>query len=190
MMARVRCFMAVEMDDPEVLEEIRDAQKAIDGVGADLKLVEPENIHITIRFLGTVPSVMVERVGEEMNGVKFKPFDIEFRGMGAFPSLGRVRVIWVGMGRGQAELRDITGQLEPRLRRLGFPPDRRGFSPHVTIARVRSGRNIDRLRDVLTEMRYRSFGTMRAEALRLKKSVLTPDGPIYSTIREVEAVEP
>lgn len=190
MMERVRCFVAVEIDDTTVLEEILEAQRAIGGVGADLKLVEPENIHITMRFLGAIPTIMVERVSEEMDGVRFAPFDVEFRGLGAFPGLGRMRVLWVGLGRGQAELRDIFGQLEPRLRRLGFPPDRRGFSPHATIARVRSGRNKERLREVLMEMKYRGFGTMRAEALRLKRSVLTPEGPIYSTIHEVRAVEP
>jgi len=84
-------------------------------------------------------------------------------------------------------LRSIFNQLEPSLRSLGFAPDPKGFSPHLTIARVKSGRNKAELAKLLNENADYEFGIVRAECLKLKKSDLTPKGPIYSTIREVKA---
>ncbi len=184
---RIRCFIAVDIDDMVVLDRIIGAQAAIAEAGADLKLVEPENIHVTVRFLGEIPGAMVDKVREEMDRLRFAPFTVEFKGLGAFPNLRRVNVVWVGMARGEAELRGIFNQLELGLRRIGLPPDNRGFSPHLTIARVRSGRNMDNLLKVLVKMRGAEFGKFSAEALKLKRSVLTPTGPVYSTIHEAKA---
>jgi 2'-5' RNA ligase len=81
-------------------------------------------------------------------------------------------------------MRSIFSQLEPRLRELGFAPDSKGFSPHLTIARVRSGRNKAELVKSISENTSSKFGIIRAECLRLKRSNLTPRGPVYSTLKE------
>jgi 2'-5' RNA ligase len=94
-------------------------------------------------------------------------------------------VIWVGVTRGQEQLVDIFRQLEPKLRQIGLPPDSKGFSPHMTVARVRSGVNKDALAQCVESMRETQFGKMPVRAVRLKKSTLTPRGPIYTTIHEV-----
>jgi len=151
--------------------------------------VEPQNIHITLRFLGDVTSSMVDRISQEMQSLTFKPFDVEIRGIGAFPNLRYTKVIWAGIREGGEELGKIFDQLEPRLRLLGFAPDLKGFNPHLTIARVRGGRNKSELIRSVTEMDAFEFGNVRAESLRLKKSVLTPQGPIYSLLKEVHALE-
>jgi 2'-5' RNA ligase len=155
------------------------------NTGADLKLVKPQNIHLTVRFLGNVSLPMVDAVHEEMKQISFASFEIELRGLGVFPRLSRPRVVWTGIKKGADQLVNIFEQLEPRLRGLGFKPDTKGFSPHLTIARVRSGRNKVQLAKVLREVEDYDFGAVKAECLRLKKSVLTPRGPIYSTLREV-----
>jgi len=98
--------------------------------------------------------------------------------------------VWVGIRKGAEEIRDIFKQIEPRLRGLGFPPDSKGFSPHITIARVRSNRNIAGLSSLLNKLSDESFGTIEVNAVRLKRSVLMPRGPIYSTLREVTANKP
>jgi 2'-5' RNA ligase len=92
--------------------------------------------------------------------------------------------LWVGIREGADKLRDIFNQLEPHLQSLGFRADSRGFSPHLTIARVRSGRNKGELAKLVNENLNYEFGTVRAECLRLKRSDLTPKGPIYSTLKE------
>jgi len=184
---RIRSFIAVDMDEASVISRLVEAQKALRNLGADLKLVEPENIHATVRFLGEVPAATVELVKEQMNQVRFSPFEAEFVGLGAFPSVGRINVVWVGMRKGHGEISQIFEQLEPKLRQIGFAPDRKGFSPHVTIARVKTGRKGEELARFVDEMRDTPFGIVHVEELRLKKSVLTPKGPVYSTIHAVRA---
>jgi len=181
----VRSFIAVDIDNETILNNILEARNSLTETGADLKLVEPENIHITLRFLGEIPVDMIERVYEGMRQVDLKPFEIEFKGLGAFPDLRRLRVIWVGITKGREELESVFNQLEPKLRSMGFQADRKGFSPHVTIARVRSARNKARLADLISTMRDREFGILKANGVKLKKSTLTPKGPIYSTLHEV-----
>ena len=182
---RIRGFIAVDMDEASVISRLVEAQRALRDLGADLKLVEPENIHATVRFLGEVPAATIELVKEQMNEIKFNPFDAEFVGLGAFPNLRRVNVVWVGMRKGHQEISRIFDQLEPRLRQIGFAPDSKGFSPHVTIARVKTGRKREELAKFVDDMRETPFGVIHVEEVRLKRSVLTPKGPVYSTIHAV-----
>jgi 2'-5' RNA ligase len=181
----IRSFFAFDIEDQTVIGRLAEVQGILANTGADLKLVKPQNIHLTIRFLGNISPPMVDVIHEEMKQVSFSPFDIELRGLGAFPRLNRPRVVWAGIKKGADELVDIIEQLEPRLRGLGFRPDAKGFSPHLTIARVRSGRNRIQLGKAVGELKNHDFGVIRAECLRLKRSVLTPRGPIYTTSREV-----
>lgn len=186
MSERIRCFIAFDVDDENVLKRIGDAQQGLVSVGADLKLVEPRNIHATLRFLGEIPAEVVDKVYEAMKTVTFTPFEIEIRGLGAFPNLHHINVIWVGITKGAAELNGIFNQLEPKIRQLGFSPDNKGFSPHITIARVRSGRGRAEIVQQLTSMKDYEFGLIKGDSLRLKKSLLTPKGPVYSTLYEVK----
>ncbi|MEM2093472.1 MAG: RNA 2',3'-cyclic phosphodiesterase [Candidatus Bathyarchaeia archaeon] len=180
----IRSFIAFDIESPQILERITYMQRLLVGTGADIKLVEPENIHITLRFLGNISHSMVERIYEGMRQVVFTPFEVKIQGLGAFPNTRHPRVLWAGITEGSVQLRSIFTQLEPYLRSLGFPPDQKGFSPHLTIARVRSGRNKAQLTRCLEENRAYDFGVVRANCLRLKRSDLTPRGPIYSTLKE------
>jgi len=181
----IRSFIAFDMDSESVLKRIADAQNLLAKIGADMKLVEPKNIHITLRFLGNITPNTVEKIFEEMRKVQFTPFNVKIYGIGAFPNLRYPRVLWAGIIEGADQLRNIFNQLEPRLRGLGFAPDPKGFSPHLTIARVKSGRNKAELAKLIAENANYEFGIIRAECLRLKKSDLTPKGPVYSTLKEV-----
>jgi 2'-5' RNA ligase len=180
----IRSFIAFDIGNESVLKRTTDIQALLAKAGADLKLVEPENIHITLRFLGNITLPTVEKIFEEMKKVQFTPFDVKIHGIGAFPNLRYPRVLWVGITEGADQLRSIFNQLEPRLRSLGFAPDSKGFSPHLTIARVKSGRNKTELAKFVAENANYEFGIIRAECLKLKKSDLTPRGPIYSTLKE------
>jgi 2'-5' RNA ligase len=180
----IRSFLAFDLESEPVRKSLAAVQKSLVQTGADLKLVEPQNIHMTIRFLGDIAPSIVEKIFENMQQIQFVPFDVRINGLGVFPDLHYPRVVWAGITEGADQLRGVFSQLEPRLRGLGFNPDPKGFSPHLTIARVRSGRNKAQLSDFVTENARYDFGTVRAECLRLKKSELTPKGPIYSTLRE------
>jgi 2'-5' RNA ligase len=181
----IRSFLAFDIESDTVLNRFAAAQKLLVQTGADLKLVEPQNIHVTIRFLGNITPTMVEKIFDVMQQVQFAPFDVQINGLGAFPDLRYPRVVWAGITSGADQLKSVFSQLEPRLRGFGFAPDSKGFSPHLTIARVRSGRNKVQLAEFVTENANYDFGGIKAECLRLKKSDLTPKGPVYSTLKEV-----
>jgi 2'-5' RNA ligase len=185
MVETIRSFIAFDIDDESIVKRFSDIQQMLDETGADLKLVKPQAIHITMRFLGNIIPQMIDSVYEEMKQVSFSPFDVEIRGLGAFPDLNYLRVVWAGIQRGDAELARVFKQLESNLKGLGFKPDPRGFSPHLTVARVKTGRNKRALIQCIQASADYEFGTVRADCLRLKKSVLTPKGPVYSTLREV-----
>jgi len=182
---RIRSFIAVELGDGDLPTKITSLQRTLIQTGADLKIVEPQNIHLTLRFLGEISTGLVESVCEAMRQIKFQPFDLELEGLGCFPDYRRPNVVWVGIARGEVELRSIFDQLEPNLGKLGFPPDRKGFSPHLTIARVRSGRNRQKLVEAVEALKDQSLGSITVSRVKLKKSVLTPKGPIYTTLYEV-----
>ncbi len=184
MSASIRSFIAFDLESNTVLKRLTEMQSLLVKTGADLKLVEPENIHVTMRFLGNITPSMVEQIYAEMQKVQFIPFDIRIQGVGAFPDVRYPRVCWAGITEGADQLRDIFSQLEPKLQGLGFAADPKGFSPHLTTARVRSGRNKIELAKFIEENVKFDFGTIRANCLKLKKSDLTPKGPVYSTLKE------
>jgi len=182
---RIRSFIAFDINNDDVLRRFSEIQGTLAKTGADLKLVEPRNIHITMRFLGDISVNMVDQIHQTMAKVDFSPFDAEIRGLGAFPDLRHPRVVWAGIRKGSEESRAVFNQLEPLLQNLGFKPDPKGFSPHLTLARVKTGRNKAELAQCVTALVDCEFGVVRADCLRLKRSVLTPRGPIYSTLKEV-----
>lgn len=180
----IRSFIAFDLNNEAILKRLTDAQKLLVETGADLKPVEPRNIHVTLRFLGNITPDMVDRIYEEMKKVQFSVFDINIHGVGAFPNARYARVVWAGITQGAEQLERIFSQLEPNLQGLGFQRDPKGFSPHLTIARVRSGRNKAELAKFIEQNSDFEFGTLKADCLRLKQSRLMPTGPIYSTLKE------
>jgi len=181
----IRSFIAFDIENEIVVRRLSEVQNMLVNTGANLKIVKPQNIHVTMRFLGNIALHMVDSIHEEMKQIFVTPFDIELKGLGAFPSLRYARVVWAGIRKGSDELVNVFDQLEPRLRSLGFKRDRKGFSPHLTIARMRTGRHKAELAKCVEELVDYEFGVIRAACLKLKKSVLTPRGPIYTALREV-----
>ena len=185
MSERIRSFIAFDLESQEVLTQLASVQKLLVETGADLIPVAPQNIHVTIRFLGDINPPMVEKLHEALKNVKFTPFTIQIKGLGVFPSLNYPRVVWAAMTQGTDQLKSIFTQLEPQIRALGFAADQYGFSPHLTIARVRSANNKQNLAEFVTKKADYEFGTIQANCLRLKRSQLSPKGPTYTTLREV-----
>ncbi len=185
----VRCFVAVEIGDDPTLDALQTAQRRLEATGADLKCVERENIHVTLRFLGDVREGRVGEISGLVSGMGFEPFRAEVRGVGVFPNLKRPRVVWVGTTEGAIELQQIHGELEERLGGVGFTPDRRPWEPHITICRVRSGRNRERLQSEVMALADEPFGGFEVCSIQLKKSILTSRGPIYTTLAESGAIE-
>lgn len=180
----VRCFVAVEVDEPGILDALGRMQSGLVGSGADLKPVERENIHLTMKFLGDVDEWILGEVERVVASLRFEPFRMTLAETGAFPNLRRPRVIWAGVTEGVDELAAIFWELEKGFVGLGFKREGRRFSPHVTIARVRSGRNREALVDEVLRHGDTGYGSFEVKSVKLKRSVLTPRGPVYSTLAE------
>lgn len=175
-----RAFIAVEVP---VSQELEDFSRAVKDTGAFLKMVNLANVHITLKFLGDIDEKLVPEIEEIIkNAVSgIGPFTMKLKGSGAFPNLNRISVIWAGMENADA-LGEIARKIDSGLKPLGFQPEKRKFSPHVTVARVKSSKNKDKLVDIIKQFSNTEFGEVPVKRIILKKSVLTPQGPIYSDI--------
>lgn len=167
------------MHTPGVLECLRELGK----VKAPLRLVAPENLHLTLKFLGEIREELKPSISDAVEEAfkEFEPFEASLKGLGAFPSLNYMRVLWVGVDRNRDRLIDMQRSLESELGKLGFQRDRK-FHPHLTIARIKSKQGREELRDFITRHKNTDYGVVRVEEVELKQSVLTPKGPIYTTL--------
>lgn len=179
---KFRAFISVDIEPSEALVGVL---RRLAHARADLKTVRPELLHLTLKFLGDAEESQVEEIVRRMASavVGLQPFKIRLKGMGAFPSMSNIRIIWVGIDDG-GPLERIAALLEASLTDLGFEPDKRGFRPHLTLARTRSPGNMAEVQEILMENAATDYGEYEVDKLLLKKSVLTPSGPIYSTVRE------
>ena len=186
-MDQIRSFVSIEIDDTHVLSELASVLSSLQNIGGDLRAVERENIHVTLKFLGNVDPSKLAQVKATLSEVKFAPFSLQVRGAGAFPNLSRMNVVWVGLGDGWSHVEEIYAQTEKLLSTAGFSRETRAFSPHVTVARVKSSRKRDEIASFLHGITERTFGTLQVDKVRLKQSVLSSSGPKYSTLFEVPA---
>lgn len=180
----IRCFLAVDIPEAAILDRLVAAGRDLLQTGNDLRPVSPENLHVTLRFLGDATPEMLRSVEAALDELHVASFTVEFRGLGFFKDPAYITVIWAGIKAGANELTAIFNMLEPRLQRAGFRREPRGFSPHLTIARVKVVRNRAALLDFVAKRTDYAFGSFTAQSLKLKRSVLTPQGPIYTTLKE------
>ena len=181
-----RVFLSIDIDDEALLSRVAHIQSLLDRQSAKMKLVERENIHFTLRFLGDTPNTKIERIRDEISDIRYESFAIRIDGVGAFPSTRRPRVIWVGVSDNAERVKDLKLEIDDRLGDLGYSRDRK-FHVHATIARVRAVRNRDRIRESIEQLVNESVGTMTVDCFRMTKSTLTSSGPIYETLWEVRA---
>lgn len=179
-----RGFIAVEVDCSSTLLNFMDALK---NIPAQLKMVKPQNVHLTLKFLGDTKENLIPDLEQAMRhsieGIP--PFEVNLQGVGVFPNENYITVIWVSMEK-KGELTSIAEKLDELLQPLGYKKERRPFSPHITVARVKRIKDKDALIATLKRYKETDFGMMKVDSLKLKKSVLTPKGPIYTTLKKVE----
>jgi 2'-5' RNA ligase len=181
----MRLFFAVNLA-PEIRERLAEVQKPLVATGADVKWVEISNLHVTLKFLGEVrddkvPAIIAQAAEASRLA---RPFSIALAGLGAFPSERAPRVVWAGMTKGVQEMSALAQGLEAPLEELGFKPEGRPFSAHVTLGRVRSFSGRDALARALQAGRECEIGEMAVEKFALMQSVLGRGGPQYSIVQE------
>ncbi|MEM2282766.1 MAG: RNA 2',3'-cyclic phosphodiesterase [Candidatus Hadarchaeales archaeon] len=185
----MRCFVAIQVDE-EVRRKIVPLQERLSPLLV-WKPVEFENMHVTLKFLGEIED---SKGGEVMTLLRsactgFKSFELSFKGVGAFPSLEGMRVLWVGVEEGRESLVSLAKTIDSKLATLGFPREK-DFVPHLTIGRVKSVIRKRELLSVMEGLRTEEFGKTKVESVELMRSTLTTRGPIYSSLGRVSLLGP
>jgi RNA 2',3'-cyclic 3'-phosphodiesterase len=185
-MSRLRAFIAVELP-LEIRQNVQQATSSLRrDIGSLIRWVALENMHLTLKFLGDIPSENVEVLTQLIHAQadSFNSFDIHLSGIGSFPNPRRPRVIYVGIP-APAALEAFQRQMESAIHRLGYNPEERAFAPHLTIGRVRQHVSADdqqKIRRALEEATIDSLGTARVNSVHLYKSDLKPNGPAYTKL--------
>ena len=175
----VRSFVALELKDESIKGKIRELQESLLRTGAQIKGVEPQNIHLTLKFLGETPEGSIPEIVEALSSIEMPKFSLHFNGIGAFPSMYRMNVIWIGVSEGAEQVGNLHRQIEERLAKYGRPED---FHAHLTVVRVKGGRNLSALAEAIDSLHDADFGTIDFLEFQFKKSILTPSGPVYTDI--------
>lgn len=177
----MRLFVAVEINNPELIERIGAFQKKIE---LRAKPVELDNLHFTMQFLGEVSENQAEKIKEELEKISFNSFNITLEKIGAFPKPKFPRVLWIGTDEGGGnKMIELASLVERLLNPLGFKSDK-PFKPHLTIFRIKSKEDLS---DVIKENFDLVFGNQLVDKIKLKKSILTPKGPIYTDLKVIES---
>lgn len=180
----LRTFVAVEISEP-IRARATELIAALDGTAAEVKWVEPHNLHLTLKFLGEVHQREIARVcrAVELGAAQLAPFPLDVRGAGAFPNVARPRTVWFGAGEGTEQMVRLHDRVETALAELGYREEHRRFQVHLTIGRVRGGGpGIVELGSLLKKHADFSAGKMTVERVTIFASRLTPDGPIHEVL--------
>lgn len=179
----MRVFVAIEISSNNVINSIKKFQKE---VCIDAKAIEPRNLHFTLQFLGEISENMLQKIKQALSTIEFSSFNVNLIGIGAFPKPKSPRVVWIGTDTvGGNLLIELSQKVNKMLEPLGLISDKT-FKPHITVFRIKK-----KVKDMTKELESRGkteFGTQKISTIKLKKSELTPNGPIYSDLMEISSI--
>jgi len=182
----IRSFIAVKIP-ADAADRIRAAQQQLRATGPDVKWVDPDNLHITLKFLGDVERPRLDSLwqstAEGLNGAT--AFTMRFHGVGAFPDPDRPRVVWVGIAGGAEELRELAAGVEAACERHGFEREKRPFRAHVTLGRVRRPAPNPALAAAMADHAQTDLGEAYVDRVLLMRSELTRTGAVHSMLQQV-----
>jgi len=189
-MEQIRSFIAIELpvELKRAISRLQEQLKA--GSRAPVRWVSPENIHLTLKFLGDIDAAVIDDIKDALQEAVWGISAIRLgaEGLGVFPNNTRVQVIWVGLSGEIDRLQKLQQSIDKELAKLGFPAEKRGFSPHLTIARLRDRANANERQDMgrlVENTRFQSSLDFSVTSIHLMKSQLTREGPIYSRLGSV-----
>jgi len=178
----MRTFVAIEISNNEVINSIKKFQ---DKININARPVESKNFHFTLQFLGEISEENSQKIIQALRTIEFSSFSINLKGVGAFPKPKFPRVIWIGTDEnGGNMLIRLSKKVEKVLEPLGFFSDK-PFKPHITVFRIK--KKIGDITKELENQKMIDFGIQEVTSIKLKKSELTSNGPIYSDLEEIKA---
>ncbi len=182
---KIRSFIALPCTD-EIREKLKYLQWEAKDAGLDAKWVAPQNIHCTIKFLGSVAMKGLKKVENIVSEIcaGADNFSLTVSGLGVFPTTSRARVMWAGSADGAAALNELQRQIDDETKKIGFHGDERGFTPHFTLGRFKKIPDSAVLKEFINKHEKDIYGHMKIEKLLLVKSELFPEGPKYTVLAE------
>jgi RNA 2',3'-cyclic 3'-phosphodiesterase len=186
----IRCFIAIELNDAahRALERIQSRLRTEGLNDRSINWVRPENIHLTLKFLGDVTDADINSVCQAVSAtaVEFLPFDFEIGSIGCFPPGGPARVLWAGVMAGADLIEPLQKKLDERLHELGYPLENRRFSPHMTMARIKNSQVGYAVREVVEQFSVPMIKSQSVERLTVFQSELSRGGPTYTALHHAD----
>lgn len=181
----MRCFVAIALP-PSVKALLVRVQDALRRADADVKWVEEENLHLSLKFLGDLEEEALSRLKGVLSveALRWPAMSLSYAGIGTFPERGEPRVVWAGCGGDVEKLAALAGAVERSAEQVGVPRERKPFVAHLTVGRVRSGRNVKRLLSAISSQREVPLGRDDVKEFVLYQSTLTDQGPVYERIAD------
>jgi len=180
----LRSFIAIELPG-EIKASLEGIQQSLKKSGADIRWVKTGNIHLTLKFLGDIEEKSVTAIIHALKGAckNHKIFRVEILGIGTFPAKRSPRVLWAGVN-GNGELGKLQAEIDDAMASQGFDPEKRVFSPHLTLGRFKSSHGRGALMEKMDLIKHESFGLFDVRSIYLIKSDLNPSGAVYSRLAE------
>ena len=180
-MEKIRTFIAINLD-PEMKKYLTSLQNNLNVPESKIKWVEKNNLHLTIKFLGFISLKQIELIKAGLKEItnQYNPFLIQLSSdIGVFPNYKMPRIIWVGIREGMNELKELYNYIEVNLFKKGFPIEKKGFSNHITIGRVKSIKDKNNFIPLLKSINIKTL-SQKVNSIEIMESKLTPNGPIYN----------
>ena len=184
-MSQLRAFLAIDIDE-DLKAKIYKVIKEFKQIDANIKYVDLENLHLTLKFFGDIDTEGIDLLSSKISDVvnDFGSFKIKIKGCGAFPNTKRIIVIWLGLEDDET-VKKFHDELDKEFVKLGFDKDKK-FSSHLTIGRMKSAKGKNKVKSTIEQYEEVDIGEMSVDKIILKKSTLTPQGPIYEDLEIFE----
>ncbi|MBW2492420.1 MAG: RNA 2',3'-cyclic phosphodiesterase [Deltaproteobacteria bacterium] len=179
----IRTFIAIEIPE-NIISKIQELQESIKAKGFNIRWVRPENIHLTLKFIGDVEAAKISEITEALSKTVegYIPISLKSKGLGLFPGIKNPRVLWVGLTGQLESLVKLQKTLDENLKVLGFPKEKRPFKGHLTMGRIKAKIDAKKLGDALMKFRNFESETFTADQIVLYKSELKPSGAVYTKL--------
>ena len=183
----MRSFIAIEIPD-EIKKEMVRIQEQLRIAKVDASWPRVEGMHLTLKFLGEVPETKITEIvtGLQTAVEGIGQFRLEVKGVGTFPNPQNARVVWIGLSGDIGKLTKLQGAVEDAMARIGLERDKRKFTAHLTLGRIKNIRSRDQWLAVLAEFKDKSLPGFDATAVSLMKSELKPAGAVYEEIGRIQ----